>query len=156
MYKDTSDEGWNLVILIMILITLTDSTHGYSQSHQFKAAFCAHVNIEFIGVFDTVSSVGVFGRGLPFTSTNYCIKNFRHAMALDERRARFKVNHWCWCKPEDEKGSGRNLGRKAVRKGHEEDWEGEHEVETDVKEVWFAGGHVRLPSLFLFILVMHC
>jgi uncharacterized protein (DUF2235 family) len=104
------------------------------------------VNVEFIGVFDTVSSVGVFGKKLPFTSTNYCIKHFRHAMALDERRARFKVNHWCWCKPENDQGSGK-AGRKSVREGHEEEWKDEHDVETDVKEVWFAGGHVRLNSM---------
>lgn len=44
--------------------------------------------IEFIGVFDTVSSVGaLYPRVLPFSSDNHITKTFRHAMSLDEHRA---------------------------------------------------------------------
>jgi uncharacterized protein (DUF2235 family) len=35
---------------------------------------------------DTVASVGVIPRSLPFVSTNNNIRFFRHALALDERR----------------------------------------------------------------------
>lgn len=60
-------------------------------------------------------------------------------MALDERRARFKVNHWVKTKPEDEKTHPEV--KKSVRRGHE-NWEGlGKRHETDAKEVWFAGGH---------------
>jgi len=42
---------------------------------------------------DTVASVGlVMGRSLPFVSSNTSIKTFRHALSLDERRARFMPN----------------------------------------------------------------
>jgi len=120
MYKDTSKKGWDL-------------------SRQFKDNFCSDVNIDFIGVFDTVSSIGFLGRRLPFTGSNYGIRYFRHAMALDERRARFKVNHWSKVRDRHEQGSGKRA--KMVRRGHEATWKEPDDVETDVKEVWFAGGH---------------
>lgn len=31
---------------------------------------------------------------MPFTTNNTIVRTFRHAIALDERRAKFKVNHW--------------------------------------------------------------
>lgn len=43
---------------------------------------------------DTVNSVGLIPRQLPFTSSNSVVKTFRHALALDEHRAKFKANHW--------------------------------------------------------------
>lgn len=42
---------------------------------------------------DTVASVGVLrSRTLPFTTTNTTIKTFRHALSLDEHRAKFQPN----------------------------------------------------------------
>ena len=43
---------------------------------------------------DTVSSVGLIPKRLPFTSSNYSIKTFRHAISLDEHRAKFKPNFY--------------------------------------------------------------
>lgn len=43
---------------------------------------------------DTVDSVGLFPRRLPFTTSNTIVRTFRHALALDERRAKFKANLW--------------------------------------------------------------
>jgi uncharacterized protein (DUF2235 family) len=60
----------------------------------FKAAFSREVSIEFIGVWDTVSSVGVQSKHLPFTSSNHIVKTFRHALSLDEHRAKFQPNPW--------------------------------------------------------------
>lgn len=69
------------------------------------------VDIEFVGVWyvtirlmtaqitgnflffrDTVDSVGLIPRHVPFTKYNACVKTFRHAIALDERRVKFKAN----------------------------------------------------------------
>ena len=49
---------------------------------------------------DTVSSVGFIPKRLPFTgwNNNKIIKNFRHAISLDERRAKFKPK---FCKGKD-------------------------------------------------------
>ena len=43
---------------------------------------------------DTVSSVGLVPRRLPFTTSNTVVHTFRHAVSLDERRAKFKANLW--------------------------------------------------------------
>lgn len=43
---------------------------------------------------DSVTSVGLTGRTLPFTSHNAVVKTFRQALALDERRAKFRHNPW--------------------------------------------------------------
>jgi len=59
----------------------------------FKKVFSCDVSIEFLGVWDTVASVGVIsGRTLPFVSSNDTIKWFRQALSLDERRAKFRPN----------------------------------------------------------------
>ncbi|KAI0354699.1 hypothetical protein OH77DRAFT_1425794 [Trametes cingulata] len=65
---------------------------GWKQSTAFKKAFSIDVEIDFIGVWDTVASVGLVPRTLPFTTSNRAIRVFRHAVALDERRARFQAN----------------------------------------------------------------
>ncbi|KAF8758689.1 hypothetical protein RHS01_02885 [Rhizoctonia solani] len=68
---------------------------GYTESVGFKKTFSREVKIEFMGVWDTVSSVGLlWPRHLPFTSSNSIVKTFRHAVSLDERRAKFKQNVW--------------------------------------------------------------
>ncbi|KAH9480717.1 hypothetical protein JR316_0007317 [Psilocybe cubensis] len=61
----------------------------------FKQTYCQDVTIEFMGVWETVASVGVImGRTLPFTNSNSAIKTFRHALALDEHRAKFRPNYY--------------------------------------------------------------
>ncbi|PPQ69955.1 hypothetical protein CVT26_013291 [Gymnopilus dilepis] len=64
-----------------------------SMAERFKKAFSRdHVKVHFVGVWDTVSSIGVT-RGkklLPYTidgMKHVCY--FRHALALDERRVKF-------------------------------------------------------------------
>ena len=84
---------------------------GWEQSTEFKKVFCVDVPIEFVGVWfvfllsltasetqfqdrDTVDSVGIIPRRLPFTTSNTIVRTFRHAVSLDERRAKFKANLW--------------------------------------------------------------
>ncbi|KAL7285026.1 hypothetical protein ACG7TL_000116 [Trametes sanguinea] len=69
-----------------------DDELGWKQSTAFKKAFSIDVDIDFIGVWDTVSSVGIIPHTLPFTASNTAIRVFRHALSLDERRARFQAN----------------------------------------------------------------
>ncbi|KAG2062469.1 hypothetical protein BDR04DRAFT_1235717 [Suillus decipiens] len=63
-----------------------DDPEGWRQSNAFKKAFSINVNIEFVGVWDTVSSVGIIPKRLPFTASNNNIRYFRHALSLDEHR----------------------------------------------------------------------
>ncbi|KAI0812234.1 hypothetical protein BC629DRAFT_1280613 [Irpex lacteus] len=74
------------------MYTRTDDV-GWEQSVAFKKAFSIDVKVEFVGVWDTVNSVGlIHPRRLPFVSNNTAIRYFRHAVSLDERRAKFKAN----------------------------------------------------------------
>jgi uncharacterized protein (DUF2235 family) len=43
---------------------------------------------------DTANSVGIVPRRLPFTTSNTIVCTFRHAVSLDERRAKSKANLW--------------------------------------------------------------
>ncbi len=59
-----------------------------------KKTFSIDVDIHFVGVWDTVASVGLISRRLPFVKSNTAVKTFRHALSLDERRAKFKPNSY--------------------------------------------------------------
>lgn len=73
----------------------------------------------FVGVWDTVSSVGWIENPLylPFTANNPDIAHGRHAIAIDERRAFYRTNLW--------------------RPGAD----GEIGGPRDLKQVWFPGVH---------------
>ncbi|KAF7293898.1 DUF2235 domain-containing protein [Mycena chlorophos] len=122
-------------------------------------AFSNDVDIEFVGVWDTVNSVGIFPRRLPFTTSNTIVRTFRHAMALDERRAKFKVNFWN--RPDEKEqnlgttgttppvastsshASG-SLPKPSKQHSHqllEQRYARDRSVPTDIEEVWFAGCH---------------
>jgi uncharacterized protein (DUF2235 family) len=62
----------------------------------FKKTFCRDCPIEFLGLFDTVNSIGWFGNPVvvPFTARNPDIQVVRHAVSLDERRAYFRQLLW--------------------------------------------------------------
>ncbi len=62
---------------------------------------------------DTVDSVGLIPKRLPFTTSNTIIRTFRHAISLDERRAKFKAN--LWNRPTDEE---KRLGLHVIDSGH--------------------------------------
>ncbi|KAF4548372.1 Hypothetical protein D9617_28g064780 [Elsinoe fawcettii] len=72
-----------------------DSAYGWKMSREFKKTFCMDVSIHFIGVFDSVASVGFIPRTLPLSSTPWNKATyFRHAMALDEHRAKFQIKQF--------------------------------------------------------------
>jgi uncharacterized protein (DUF2235 family) len=69
-----------------------DTQKGWDMSSDFKRTFCIDINVHFVGVFDSVASVGLIPRKLPLSSTPTNKPSyFRHAMALDERRSKFKI-----------------------------------------------------------------
>jgi len=128
-----------------------EDEEGWRQSTAFKRAFSIDVDIELLGVWDTVSSVGFIPKRLPFTRSNTNVRYFRHAIALDEHRARFQPNFWN--RPTAEQ---LQLGVKAgeMPKSHRRTpskHKSQHELEreyteggdcqTQIEEVWFAGCH---------------
>ena len=82
-------------------------------SEGFKKTFCRPVPIHFLGLWDTVSSVGWAWdpQHFQFTMNNPGVEIVRHAVALDERRAYFVQNLWGELPP------------------------------TNVDQVWFPGVH---------------
>ncbi|KAF8527523.1 hypothetical protein BU17DRAFT_39727 [Hysterangium stoloniferum] len=108
----------------------------------FKRTFSTPVRIEFIGCWDTVSSVGaIWSRHLPFTNGTTTIKTFRHALSLDEHRAKFQANTWHKCAPDEAAASKdpEHGSAPAPKKPTNEDQS--EDDSTDVLEVWFAGCH---------------
>jgi hypothetical protein len=130
-----------------------DSTEGWKQSEDFKATFCIDVSVHFLGCFDSVASVGFIPRQLPLSSTpNSKPRYFRHAMSLDERRAKFKIcrhqtKDWddITPPPSPEIGGLEKRGAKYHPGVTDEEYKkiSAHNspFETDVLEVWFAGDH---------------
>jgi uncharacterized protein (DUF2235 family) len=79
----------------------------------FKATFARPCPVHFVGVWDTVSSVGWVWdpEKLPYTRENPSVAILRHAISIDERRAFYRSNRWAASQ------------------------------EQDAEEVWFAGVH---------------
>lgn len=88
---------------------------GSKIADSFKATFCRPCPVHFLGLWDTVTSVGWVYNPLLLqaTTNNPDVSIVRHAIAIDERRAFFRQNMW---------------GNR-------------HEKQQDIKQVWFAGVH---------------
>jgi hypothetical protein len=121
------------------------SFEGWKQSKDFKSTFCIDVNVYFLGCFDSVASVGFIPRQLPLSSTpNNKPRYFRHAMALDERRAKFKIcrhQKTDWDDIQTEPSPGKFNHPNVTDEEYEELTGDEAPFDTDVLEVWFAGAH---------------
>ena len=90
-----------------------------SGANEFRNHYARFISrIEFLGLFDTVSAVGVpWGpKFFPYTFQNRRVACVRHALSLDERRVIFVQNRWKETDPDAAAG-------------------------TDLKQVWFAGVH---------------
>ncbi|HKV77890.1 MAG TPA: di-heme-cytochrome C peroxidase [Candidatus Sulfotelmatobacter sp.] len=89
----------------------------FAVAADFKRTFCRECKPHFVGVWDTVSSVGWIYNVAHFPGTkathNPDLKIVRHAVAIDERRAFFRQNLF---------GTP-------------------HDDQQDIKEIWFAGVH---------------
>ncbi|KAG1816717.1 uncharacterized protein BJ212DRAFT_1271296 [Suillus subaureus] len=106
----------------------------------FRSTFSRQgVVIHFIGVWDTVSSVGIRKEKiLPSTDTCDHICYFRHALALDERRVKFLPEYVYGGMSDRPKSQFVPPPKDEYR--HKED-HAEDRVKDRVKEVWFAGSH---------------
>jgi len=83
-------------------------------SEQFKRTLSRECPLHFVGVWDTVSSIGWIYDPivLPFTGQNPIIKIGRQALAIDEKRCMYEDRLW-----------------------------GERLTGQDIKQVWFPGVH---------------
>ncbi|KAJ7029899.1 hypothetical protein C8F04DRAFT_1187255 [Mycena alexandri] len=97
----------------------------FRSSNNVKKPF-----VEFLGCWDSVNSVGTVDNiKLDYTATNDIVRMFRHAVALDERRAKFKQNMWSQPK------------KPVVTANAQPNRDNSPSIVTNVQEVWFAGCH---------------
>ena len=92
----------------------SNDSEKFELARGFRTTFSVPCNPHFVGLWDTVSSVGWVWDPLklPYTGQNPDMANGRHAVSIDERRCYFRNNLWGNQLP------GQNL-----------------------KQVWFAGVH---------------
>jgi len=113
-------------IRMMMAIQRASRQHGqtvddyFSLAREFKRTAARECTPWFVGVWDTVSSVGWIENPLhlPFVADNPDIEYGRHAVAIDERRAFFRTNLW--------------------RRGDDQT---KPHGPKDLLQVWFAGVH---------------
>lgn len=98
-------------------------TKTFEVAQAFKETFCRACPLHFVGVWDTVSSVGWVWDPikLPYTAQNPDMANGRHAVSIDERRCYFRNNLW-----------------------------GAPLPGVDIKQVWFAGVHSDIGGSYAY------
>ena len=71
-----------------------DRAAYFKLALDFKATMAGRECVHFLGVWDTVNSVGWIGSplALPYTRTNPNVRIVRHALAIDEVRGFFRAN----------------------------------------------------------------
>lgn len=108
-------EKGNTNLLPYALNMYTSKKIDFKVLAKFKHTFGRKCDIELLGLFDTVRSLGSSFNPLfyPFTENNRSVKAVRHALAIDEKRVFFKPLLW---------------GNKYQKK-------------QNIKEVWFSGVH---------------
>lgn len=104
-----------------------DKKKDLAYINNFKATFCRSdgeqggIKVHFLGLFDTVSSVGTldvpFSKNIIPPQVHGTAKHIRHAVAIDERRVKFKAALFA-----------QEVSKKDMQK-------------EDIKEVWFPGNH---------------
>lgn len=112
--------------------TFCRDEHDGTEHNENEVGIKAH----FLGLFDTVNSVGTFD--IPFTKTaklsgvSGTAEHIRHAVAIDERRVKFKAA----LLQQEEVHPGEDVDK--IHSGEEID---EVHPKEDIDEVWFAGNH---------------
>ncbi|KIJ35237.1 hypothetical protein M422DRAFT_141734, partial [Sphaerobolus stellatus SS14] len=120
--------------------------HDDTFSLNFKKTFSREVKVEFVGVWDTVSSVGIVrGKSLPQTESADHIRFFRHALALDERRVKFLPEYVSGNKSIGQaNGQPRRVDGQARQPDKQPD-------PPHIKEVWFPGTHSDISTPLLWM-----
>lgn len=71
---------------------------------------------------DTVDSVGFIPKYFPFATSNSIVRKFRHAVSLDERRSKFKIDLWRSPTEDEQKLANQKPEHfQELQKQHEED-----------------------------------
>jgi len=114
MFGLIRQRDYNLIAYAIDMLKAKQDDNSFSVAAEFKRTFADECKPYFMGVWDTVSSVGWIWDPIhvPYTAKNPDLNIGRHAVAIDERRCFFRQNLFSAPLP------GQNL-----------------------KQVWFAGVH---------------
>ncbi|KIJ05354.1 hypothetical protein PAXINDRAFT_93587 [Paxillus involutus ATCC 200175] len=141
--------------------------HAKDMASAFKRTFCwKDMKVHFVGVWDTVSSVGLVKEDASLSSSSSADHacHFRHALALDERRVKFLPEYFREMNTvtDDKKAASaqkqksKYIDEKGASDKQASQLKGAFGNSTaskasNIKEVWFAGSHsdvyVYVPSL---------
>ncbi|NOX96418.1 MAG: DUF2235 domain-containing protein [Alphaproteobacteria bacterium] len=124
----------NLAGSALTLYKRARDTKGIEGADHFRRiARMQTIAVEFVGVWDTVSSMIVPRpdrfylpslEKLPFTQENPGVRTFCHVMAIDEKRRMFRLDSW---------KEGQEFRPNKYSQGER--------VAQNLKQVWFAGCH---------------
>ncbi len=108
-----------LAIYMIYKWSAKDTEPYWARAGGFKKTFSSKCEPHFLGVWDTVKSVGWLRRRvvLPYTAKHPQLKYGRHAVSIDEKRSQYKPNLW----------------------GYENVIDPENG--RDIQQVWFPGVH---------------
>jgi len=86
----------HLVPLEPYAIRFFQTPGDFKVVRAFQATFARRVDVTFLGLWDTVTSMGNVWSPItwPFTTSNPSVRSVAHAIAIDERRAFFRQNRW--------------------------------------------------------------
>ncbi|HTH54769.1 MAG TPA: DUF2235 domain-containing protein [Cyclobacteriaceae bacterium] len=100
----------------------TTNKTGQELAAEFRTTFSRTATIHFLGLWDTVTSMGLFNwRRYPNTTNNGSVVHIRHAISIDERRTFFRQNLF-----------------------------GAYHADGTVKQVWFVGVHADVGGSYPF------
>jgi uncharacterized protein (DUF2235 family) len=118
-------KGNESLVPYAIRMMTANATARFLLADEFRGTFSTPCKPWFVGVWDTVSSVGWVANPLkvPYTANNPDIEVGRQAIAIDEHRAFFRQNVWRLPVPSQTPGTSVPAGPK------------------DLKQVWFPGVH---------------
>ncbi|KAJ3528507.1 hypothetical protein NM688_g7989 [Phlebia brevispora] len=120
----------------------------------FQRTFCRTVRVEFMGVWETVASVGTIPQYLPFISEDDGIRYLRHGLSLDERRVKFLPTFCVDPREKEEEAQISSAkpsnGGASPEKEMEDRFNKADRTKTDVLQVWFAGVHTGEYPIYLF------
>lgn len=107
----------------------TDAGHSISRNFAFAETYSRKVRVRFMGIWDTVSSVGWIYDPVRLLdmAQNPCIMVGRHAVSIDERRAFYRDNLWGDPVPIDHAEWPADLRAAGIQQ--------------DMAQVWFPGAH---------------
>ncbi|EAZ62830.2 predicted protein, partial [Scheffersomyces stipitis CBS 6054] len=90
--QDMTAMAWNLYCNWELVGQPSQDDPTLTLIQEFKEAFSRKdVTVHFMGLWDTINSVGIFRDKLfPYTTSSAIVKHVRHAVSIDERRAKFK------------------------------------------------------------------